>query len=215
MARTTGDPALWSDVLPQGLIPQILDMVLSVWGGMAKPHRRTREVPITKRFLTARKEDKNMRQTVPVRISRECVEDDMRTGRELGRIDLCFIPANRCREQVYFAFECKRLNVVYRSGKRNTLAPAYVKLGMMRFINSKYASHLNEGGMIGYVMDRDLASAIKAVDNNVVRNRAAVKMKPPGGLGTSSVLPADPSTKETVHDLGARKFIIHHVFLPL
>lgn len=214
MARTTGDPSLWSEVFPQDLIPQILDMVLSVWAGVTKPPRRTREVPITQRFLTALKEDKNMRQAVPVRISRECVEDDMRTGRELGRIDLCFIPANRCREQVYFAFECKRLNAIYKRG-RNTLAPAYVKQGMMRFIKSQYASRLYEGGMIGYVMDGDLVSAINAVDRNVKRHHITLKMKPPGGLSLSSVLPAHSSTKETSHNLGKREFIIHHVFLPI
>jgi hypothetical protein len=214
MARITGDPSLWSEVFPEELIPQILEMALSVWGSMPKPHRRTREVPITLRFLTALKEDKNMRQEVPVRISRECVEDDMRTGRELGRIDLCFIPAYRCREEVYFAFECKRLNVVYKRG-RNTLAPAYVRQGMMRFIKSQYASRLYKGGMIGYVMDGDQTSAIIAVDRNVKRHRAALRMKLPGDLGTSSVLPSHPSAKETVHNLGARKFHIHHLFLPL
>lgn len=213
MALIAGDPSLWSEVFPQGLIPQILEMVLSVWRKMDKP-RVIYEVPITRRFLAALKEDKNMRREVPVRISRECVEDHIRTGRERGRIDLCFTPANRCHEHVYFAFECKRLNVVKKKGKK-TLAPQYVKDGMIRYVNSQYASRLHDSGMIGYVMDGNLTTAIKLVDKNVRRHRTRLKMNPPGGLDTSSILKTHPQVRETVHNLRGRKFTLHHIFLPL
>lgn len=212
MALIKGNPAYWSDVFPQELIPQILEMILSVWERLPKGPPRELEIRITRRFLRALIHDKNTRKEVPVRISRECVEDDLRTGRQLGRIDLCFIPPNSCHEQVYFAFECKRLNVRY-SGRTRSLAPEYVKGGMLRFINSKYASILHEGGMIGYVLDGKTKSAIGGVDRNAKRHRLKLKMKVPGGLSDSSIL-SSSQIKETAHSLASRKFTIHHVFLP-
>src|SRR6266404_3888744 len=188
MALIKGNPAYWSEVFPQELIPQILALVLSVWMDLPKRSRRELEIRTTRRFLRALIHDKNMRKEVPVRISRECVEDDLRTGRQLGRIDLCFIPPNSCHEQVYFAFECKRLNVRYPSGTVS-LASKYVKSGMIRFINSKYASILHKGGMIGYVLDGNTTSAIKGVDRNVRRLQTKLKMKAPGGLSNSAILP--------------------------
>lgn len=213
MAQIKGNPAYWSEVFPQELIPQILTMVLSVWKDLPNGSRRELEIRTTRRFLRALIHDKNTRKEVPVRISRECVEDDLRTGRQLGRIDLCFIPPNSCHEQVYFAFECKRLNVRY-PGRTSSLASKYVKDGMIRFINSKYASILHKGGMIGYVLDGNTKSAIKGVDRNAKRLRTELKMKAPGGLSTCAILPAGNPVMETNHDLPKRKFIIYHIFLP-
>jgi hypothetical protein len=212
MAQIKGNPAYWSEVFPQELIPQILAMVLSVWNDLPKRSRKELEIRTTRRFLSALIHDKNTRKEVPVRISRECVEDDLRTGRQLGRIDLCFIPPNSCHEQVYFAFECKRLNVRYPE-RTSSLASEYVKGGMIRFINSKYASILHRGGMIGYVLDGNTTSAIKGVNRNVKRCRIKLKMKAPRELSECSILPPGNPAKETIHHLTNRKFIIYHVFL--
>jgi len=213
MALIKGNPAYWSEVFPQELIPQILTMVLSVWNDLPKRSRRELEIRTTRRFLSALIHDKNTRKEVPVRISRECVEDDLRTGRQLGRIDLCFIPPNSCHEKVYFAFECKRLNVRY-PGRTTSLASQYVKGGMIRFINSKYASILHKGGMIGYVLDGNTKSAIKGVDRNVKRFRSKLKMKAPGGLSNCLILPTGNPAKETNHNLVKGQFVIYHIFLP-
>ena len=55
----------------------------------------------------------------------------------------------------YIAFECKRLNVSFTSGKKS-LALDYVNEGMMRYISAQYAKNLPLGVMLGYVMDGDL-----------------------------------------------------------
>jgi len=213
MALIKGNPAYWSEVFPDELVPQILTMVLSVWIGLPKKSKRELEIRTTQRFLRALIHDKNLRKQVPVRISRECVEDDLRTGRQLGRIDLCFIPPNSCHEQVYFAFECKRLNVKY-PGRTDSLASRYVKDGMVRFINSKYASLLEKGGMIGYVLDGNTASAIKGVHRNIKRLSGKLKMKAPAGLNACSLLPKGNPARETLHHLSKRRFVIYHIFLP-
>jgi len=73
-----------------------------------------------------------------------------------GKIDLAAL-FDWERER-YLAYECKRLNVVY-GRSRSSLATAYVKDGMMRFITEQYAEDLPLGCMLGYVMDGDLAFA--------------------------------------------------------
>src|SRR5687767_9215656 len=106
---TLGDPDAWSEVFPDDLIPPILDLIWTTWVAFPKPSPKDHEVPITRRFRRALKQAKDYRR-LPVRIDREPAEDDPETAEELGRIDLKFSPAGSALEQVYFAFECKRLN---------------------------------------------------------------------------------------------------------
>src|SRR5947209_2539808 len=119
-----GDAKIWSDTFPDELIPRVLDLVTETWEVFDKPGPVDREVSITQRFKHALKQAKDLR-VLPVRIELEPAEDHPVTGEELGRIDLKFVPAVSAREEVYFAFECKRLNVV-ENGTRRTLAPEYV-----------------------------------------------------------------------------------------
>ncbi|MCA1994914.1 MAG: hypothetical protein LDL41_23125, partial [Coleofasciculus sp. S288] len=143
---------------------------------------------------------------------REIPEDDLQTGEELGRIDLRF--THGYREDVYFAFECKRLNVVL-NGRRRALAAEYVVQGMMRFITSQYATNLTQGGIIGYIMNGDTTTAVRAVSSRVGRQCQELRISSPSSLCKSSLLPSNKQIKETRHDLENRKFIIHHIFLPI
>ena len=210
-----GDPDPWAGIFPQGLIPNILHLVVSVWAGFTKPKPYEHEVPITRRFRAALVQEKNVQRKLPVRILREVVEDDLKTGDELGRIDMVFLSSQSCREDVYFAFECKRLNVIFETGL-DTLASKYVSKGVMRFINEQYASEMVAGGMIGYVMNNDLDGAIKAVHNSIKNQSKNLMTKSLAGLTDSSFWPTDKQIKESYHYLrNNRRFVIHHVFLPL
>lgn len=199
----------WSDVFPEGLIPYILDLVISAWTDFPKPSPDDHEVPITRKFRPVIIRNKNLIR-LPISISREIPEDDLQTGNELGRIDLIFTHGNR--EDVYFSFECKRLNVV-SSGKRKTLATEYVKAGMMRYTTSQYAARLLHGGMIGYILDGDSTTVIDAINKQIKKQCKDLKINPPQKLGKSSVRPNDHQVKETKHQLELRQFVIHHVFL--
>ncbi len=55
-------------------------------------------------------------------------------------------------EDVYLAYECKRLNAPYRAGVAN-LCGAYVEDGLMRFVTGQYSNGLPMAMMIGYVMN--------------------------------------------------------------
>lgn len=204
-----GDPSLWSDLVPEGLIPQIIALVLEGWDSFKKPGRDDWEVPITKRFCCWVRGHKD-RSHLPFNIWWESPELDAASGQELGRIDLRF--CHGFREDVYFAFECKRLNVVDRAGRRRTLATKYVQDGMMRFVEGKYAKGLDKGGMLGYVMDGDVPAAVDAVANSIIRQRADLKIKD-GGLEPSSIRPADARVRETRHSLHRRRFVLHHLFV--
>ena len=57
-------------------------------------------------------------------------------------------------EEVYLAYECKRLNVPYAARVRSLCAP-YVKEGLMRFVTGQYSNGLPMAMMIGYVMNGD------------------------------------------------------------
>ncbi|QYX32446.1 hypothetical protein [Sphaerospermopsis torques-reginae] len=207
-----GNSNLWADTFPDDLIPDILDLVLSAWEVFRKPKIDDHEVPITKRFRATLRQQRDLVR-LPVRIDREIPEDDSE-GNEKGRIDLVFTSVQRISEDVYFSFECKRLNIVSNNGKRESLAKDYVVDGMMRYITSQYASGLLSGGMIGYIMNSDSKTAIKAVDKAIYTRCKELRISPPKGLCESSIRENHAQIKETKHIL-PRQFVIHHLFLPL
>jgi hypothetical protein len=207
-----GDAEIWADTFPEELIPRMLDLVISTWEPFAKPGPSDHEVPITQRFKHSLKQAKDF-QRLPIRIEREPAEDDPLTGEELGRIDLKFLPAVSAREEVYFAFECKRLNVI-ANGTRRTLAAEYVTQGMMRFVAGQYASSVHNGGMIGYVLDGKGDEAITSVDQNVQLRRTDLQMPASAGLEQSSINPINRLMRESNHFLSTRPtFRLHHIFL--
>lgn len=57
-------------------------------------------------------------------------------------------------EEVYLAYECKRLNVPYAARVRSLCVP-YVTEGLMRFVTGQYSNGLPMATMIGYVMNGD------------------------------------------------------------
>ncbi len=207
-----GDAEIWADTFPEELIPRMLALVISTWEPFTKPGPSDHEVPITQRFKHSLKQAKDF-QRLPVRIEREPAEDNPLTGDELGRIDLKFLPAVSAREEVYFAFECKRLNVI-ANGTRRTLAAEYVTQGMMRFVTGQYASSVHNGGMIGYVLDGKGDEAITSVDQNVQMRQNDLQMPASAGLERSSVDPNNRLVRESNHSLSARpRFRLHHIFL--
>lgn len=207
-----GNSSLWADTFPDDLIPDILDLVLSAWEVFSKPKINDHEVPITKRFRATLRQQRDLVR-LPVKIDREIRQDDSE-GNEKGRIDLVFTSLQRISEDVYFSFECKRLNIVSKNGKRKSLAKDYVVDGMMRYITLQYAYGLLCGGMIGYIMNSDSRTAIKAVDKQIKTQCKELRISPPSGLSQSSIRENHPQIKETTHIL-PRQFIIHHLFLPL
>lgn len=208
-----GSADLWADFFPDDLIPDILDMVVEVWSSFTKPLFDEHEVPITKRFRASLEQYKDLKM-LPIRIDREVPIDHLDTAEEIGRIDLRL--THGYRSDVYFAFECKRLNIINKNGSTSSLAKDYVMSGMMRFVgsNPQYARSLRQSGMIGYVMNGKTANAIKAVDKQVKNYYIDLQMKSASGLNSSS-RSLKSLIKESLHNLPHQAFILHHVFLPV
>ena len=197
----------------EDFIPKILAMVLDAWSSFEKPLPNKHEVPITRKFRLKLLQHRDL-NGLPLKIEREVSIDDPETGEEIGRIDLCLTYDHR--SEVYFAFECKRLNVIDKNGRTSSLAKEYVMNGMTRFVgsNPQYAIGLKQGGMIGYVMNGKIDGAITAVNKQVKANYMDLQMKSSKGLNPSSRLP-NGLTRESLHHLPDREFTIHHVFLPI
>ena len=207
-----GDPADWDDFFQQHLIPAVLSLVISTWDRMDKPEQTAHEDDISLQLFCALKNSKD-RSRHPFLIGYENVEVDTDLMKVTGRKDIVFFPSLN-DEDIYFCLEAKRLNALV-SGRRRPLADAYVKEGMQRFVDGKYARYIWHGGMLGYVLDGQIANAIKNVETNIQAHAGPLGMTLPGNLLPSSVRPDDPATKETHHRrvYETAMFHIHHLFM--
>lgn len=206
-----GAPDQWADLIDT-LIPHILELVISAWQEMPPLADDAREDPTTEALCRRLRQSRNA-CNLPFRIDIQMAELDTAAGQDQGRIDIAFSPLVP-RENIYFALECKRLNVVGLGGVRS-YASEYVGHGMLRFIRGQYASIVRHGGMLGYVLDRQLSDAIDNVSKVVQARHADLGMKPPGALLASSVRAGDLRFKETHHKRqhNTESFAIHHIFV--
>jgi len=125
-----------------------------------------------------------------------------------GKID--FAVLLDWERELYLAYECKRLSVTH-SRRRSSLATDYVKEGMMRFISEQYAEGLPIGCMLGYVMDGDIAFAMKQV-------KRAIRSHEPLGLVTGPTTAARIQNIDrflTTHSrTNLTRIELRHAFLP-
>lgn len=211
----TGATDEWIDLLERTL-PNILRLVVEVWTGMPKPFADNKEDQITELLCRALRNNRTIRD-LPFYIQIQMVELDPSPGEELGRLDIAFLPTGvqgAPSESIYFCLECKRLNVILNGIKRPGGAE-YVTNGMARFVSGQYASAVRHGGMLGYVLDGNVARAITNVESNVKSQHISLCMEPPGSLEPSVVLPEVSTAKVSLHKRCAEssQFCIHHLFM--
>jgi len=206
-----GDAGQWATTFRDILVPKILRLILESWSNFTTSQQY--EVDITREFhsLLVQRQDTSR---LPFLILREVPLSTEGGHKELGRLDLMFIRG--LRPSVYFSFECKRLRVTLPDGAFSALAGKYVTEGMNRYFNGQYASGLDKGGMLGYVMDGDTTDAIDDVSKAIEARRKVLHMTERAKLRRSSLLPSERRARETRHQYGPKgRFIIHHVFLPM
>jgi len=200
------------DLFPEELIPEILELVITSWETFNKPDRLEREVPISKAFKEKIRADKNLRDDLPFHIWRELPTANTRPEDD-GRIDICFAFTGNPNEEIYFAFECKRLRIPYASGVDTNNSDYVGDQGMMCFVTGKYSESVTNGGMLGYVMDGKIKEAITSLGEIIESKAAALKLAKNKGLELSSIIPMSDKVRETRHALIKKHFIIHHIFL--
>jgi hypothetical protein len=208
---TVGDTSYWDDFFQQNLIPAILAHVVSVWEQMPKPGPSDLEDAISVKLYAALLKAKN-RSAHAFLIRYQDVEVNTDLEKVTGRKDIVFFPSLQ-EEEIYLCLEAKRLRVVI-SGVLRSLADEYVKEGMQRFVDGKYARFVRHGAMLAYVLDGDTDRAMKNVENNIRSRLAELRMDKNGGFLASTIRPADPLTKETHHRRAneTEVFRIHHLF---
>ena len=189
--------SLKRDLFPEELIPEILELVITSWGTFKKPDRLECEVPISKAFTKIIRAEKNQRDDLPFHV-----------WYELSTLNI-----GSPREDIYFAFECKRLRIPYASGLDTNNSDYVGEQGMLCFVTGKYSEIVTNGGMIGYVMDGKTEEAIISVGELIKKKSLNLKLAKDTGLETSSILIDSRNVRETRHRLSKKYFVIHHIFL--
>ena len=211
--RSLGAPDDWLDLI-SSLVPDILELVRSTWQTMPPLAPAALEDPTTEEFCRRLRQSRTSAK-LPCRIDIQMVELGESADADQGRMDIVFSPLLPT-EVVYFCLECKRLNVT-KSGSTRSYATEYVIHGMMRFITGQYASQVQHGGMLGYVLDGNVPGAIKRVSAVIGRRCEELGMERPCSVLRSSIRTADASARETRHRRGPNgdRFVIQHLFPPL
>ena len=91
----------------------------------------------------------------------------------LGEIDFVAWATGGWPRDAYLAYECKRLNVPTRRGRRS-LAPEYVKDGVCRFVTEQSSEDLPFACMLGYVLDGRVSAAEQDVQAAMLSRAALV-----------------------------------------
>jgi hypothetical protein len=178
-----GDPGTWADRF-KALDERLLERIAAVWPEcVARLPGQPIENEITINLVDLLWKDAAVRrlchwieyQYEPFGIDQSGVRFSK------GEIDMAaFLDQDR---ETYLAYECKRLNVNFPSGFQS-LATDYVHDGMMRFITEQYAEGLSVGGMLGYVMDGNVANAQTRVDH-AITGHAPLNLSGGNSLPTS------------------------------
>ena len=208
MAVRGSPSSLWNKQVPTADVIIVIELILASWESFQAPSDY--EDIITDKFCAHLRNNKD-RSIHWFRI--ECRSAEINDlGEEIGEIDLKF--SQGPDEKVYLSFECKRLRFKFPSGFQ-TLAGKYVTEGMFRYFNGQYATDLDKGGMIGYVMDGNVSEAIQDVRQAVEKRRTVLYMSENETLRSSSALSSD-QVRETSHNYGPDgRFTLYHLFLPL
>ena len=212
LSSTGSSRVMKQAIFPRGFAGEVMALILGVWMQFSR-HRDVRLEPrITAVFRQALIEA-YVAAGRKWFISLEDPITDPTFGTELGRNDLRIYPLNDRGQTIFFVVECKRLRVASDSGFKH-LADKYVKEGMQRFVDGKYASKLPCGGMLGYVMDNRLDEAFAKVQEEIETRRGALKMQTKDSFRTpSSKAGRYRWSADTFHERVADRLCIHHLLV--
>jgi hypothetical protein len=203
----------FADAFPTDLLPAVFALILHEWPRAPRPTDKPIENRITNRFV-GHLQNVMRRKSLPsfkfhYRPKLAAAESDF----ESGEVDI-YIDSHSCHPDAYFVFECKRLNVTYPT-RFDTEAASYVgEEGMGCFISGQYPTTCECGGMIGYVMDGVVSTAIAAVNGALKDRRAELRLNPPHQLIQAELI-ADPRVFQSAHRQNQGTLLIYHIFLPI
>ena len=202
----------FADTFPPSLLPWVFRTIFKEWNNFSRTIRNPLENRITKPFVGHLQSCQETRQ-LPFFFDANVKLVEAEKDNETGELDIRVMHGKR--PKVFFAFECKRLNVI-RNGKYSSLSGKYVGTGGMGcFLSGQYDGGSDCGGMIGYVMDNDVKKAISAINKALKTYKNTLKIKQPVKLKMSPLLSKKNNPcYETVHINIENDFTIYHVILP-
>jgi hypothetical protein len=204
----------WHGLL-DSLVPDIVDLIVTAWDSMPPIAPDSREDPVSDELCKRLRAAKQLAD-LPLQIRPQIVElDSAAEDVKQGRIDIVFLPLVP-DESIYFALECKRVNARKAGKKIRRYFSEYVTEGLMRFITGQYSHAVRHGGMIAFVLDGDVKSAMEGVVKNIVDKRKQVQLVS-GEVGASRYVPSNEFARETTHSrsVSAGEVLIQHFFLPV
>jgi hypothetical protein len=210
---TSGEFDLFAPAFPNDMVPDVIQFLLAEWPNVKPPAGKPLENRITSRLAgrltnAMREHDRpQFRFTCRPKIA------DAESDTEVGELDIqvsSFSP----HPDAFLVVECKRLNVETDSGFQSRAGEYVGNDGMGCFINGQYDSGGNVGVMLGYVMTRTIAGAIKSIDEQLSSDHLKLRMVQPFRLADSTLMPNQPCVKETAHRLNRNpRFTIVHAFV--
>lgn len=208
--EVVGNFDLFADAFPESLLPWLFNVILQEWPKFPRTSRQPLENRITKPFVGHLQSCSDTRH-LPFVFDFGVKLLDANKDTELGELDIRVMHGQR--PKVFFAFECKCLNVT-RNGRRHSQAGKYVGVdGMGCFLLGRYWGGSDNGGMIGYVMDNDLDYARTAVNNALNRNAKQLGLQKPEQLNPTSMCSEESRCSETRHHFNRKLFTIYHILL--
>jgi hypothetical protein len=207
-----GDPAIWADRF-KSLDVRFLECVAAVWARcLAVLPGQPDEDTITINLVDILSKDTDARrlfhhlayQHEPFGYTAEG------TAYSKGKIDMALL-LDQERER-YLAYECKRLNVMY-NGSISSLATRYVSEGVARFVTEQYAENIPVGGMLGYVMDGDVAGAQTSVHVAINAQKSAICLAE-GPLADQSLGKVKRFFSRHLRPANGQEIEIRHALLP-
>lgn len=189
----------------------LLERIAAVWpscSGRFQPE--TQENKISDQLALALQKDPGARRFIIVP-QYQLLDEDLRGDVVTkGLIDIAvFVHQN----EIYLAFECKRLSVGYPAG-RESLAGKYAEDGVMRYVKAQYAQRLPMGAMLGYVMDGDSEWVMERLEKALrQRSEALCLVEPPVKLSPVEFIRRFRTVHRRMGDLSL--FEVRHGLLPL
>lgn len=207
-----GDTSKWGNTFPENFVPDVLQLILDAWRQMKSVKCDAKENQITLQLCAVMRKLKFLRNSM-FAIRPEMLVLDLESGKELGRIDLQFTHGDQ--EELYFAFECKRLYYQDSNKKVHANVSEYTgSAGIMCFVTEKYSRGLPHGGMIGYVLSGSLAKALTPLQKSMETNRTSLCLTSTPALLPCAHCPNQPGVLESSHNVNGRSMVLYHVLLP-
>ena len=206
-----GNAAHWHDLL-DSLVPDIVELILAAWQTMPHIPPDSKEDPVSLELCRQLRAQRALSE-LPLTVHTQTVELNDDAEVDDGRIDLTFHPLVPS-EKIYFALECKRVNVLQWNGEVRRYFAEYVTHGLTRFVTRQYSRAVRHGGMLAFVLDGDVKTAIDGVLRMVIAKTNEISLCDVE-IGPSRFAPKNELMRETIHSrsVEAGNVLVQHFFL--